>query len=355
MEATKLSKAELTKELSDKILFFQFAETGAMGRNGTVEFITDDGKVYEFSYMLGEITLRDVIKFFPPLGGCRFGWYGQGNIIPEAWNHIYLGMGNHLLVAEQVYDKYLKKINKHPRTSTKYQLWKYEARQLIYKLNNNTEDEEMKEEIKKNDVTEIVFILDRSGSMSRYEEDVIGGFNSTIEKQRQETGTALVSVVLFDDVADVVYDRVKIDEVRPMTNKDYYARGTTALLDAIGGAIHHIGNVHKYARKEDVPGKTVFIIITDGMENASRMYGSHRVKEMIKRQTERYGWEFIFVASNIDAVETAERYGIRRERAVNYEQSSEGVAECYCKMSRALSDVRNSRSLDNENWKKKEC
>ena len=352
MEAIKLTKAELTKELSDKILFLQFAEYGAMGNNGSVEFITNDGKVYGFSYIYGEITLKDVKEFFPPLSGCWFGWYGQGNIIPEKWKHVYLGMGNHLLVVERMYDLYIEKLKKYPRTSTKYQAWKYEAKQLIEKQ-NNMEETEMKEEIKKNEVTEIVFILDRSGSMSGYEDDVIGGFNATIEKQRQETVTALVSVVLFDDVADVIYDRVKIDEVRPMTNKDYYARGTTALLDALGGAIHHIGNVHKYARKEDVPDKTIFIITTDGMENASRMYGSHRVKEMIKRQTERYGWEFIFVASNIDAVETAERYGIRKERAVNYEQSSEGVAECYCKMSRALSDVRNSRSLDNESWKHK--
>lgn len=353
MEVIKLTKAELTKELSDKILFFQFAETGAMGKNGTVEFITDAGKIYEFSYIQGEITLRDVIGFFPPLGGCRFGWYGQGNIIPDKWKHIYLGMGNHLIVAERVYEQYQKAINKYPRTSTKYQLWKYEAMQLIEKQ-NHVEENKMKEEIKKNDVTEIVFILDRSGSMSGYEEDVIGGFNSTIEKQRQETGTALVSVVLFDDVADVVYDRVKIDEVRPMTNKDYYARGTTALLDAIGGAIHHIGNVHKYARKEDVPDKTIFIITTDGMENASRMYGSRRVKEMIKRQTERYGWEFIFLAANIDAVETAERYGIRKERAVKYEQTPEGIEHSYIKMCEAITCVRSKKSLDDMDWKKED-
>lgn len=138
-----------------------------------------------------------------------------------------------------------------------------------------------------------------------------------------------------------------------MTNKEYRVRGTTALLDAIGGAIHHIGNIHKYARPEDVPEHTIFIITTDGMENASRNYDSRKVKEMIQRQTDRYGWEFIFLAANIDAVETADRYGIRRERAVNYVQSEEGVRESYCMMSEAISTVRNKKSLDDEDWKKK--
>ena len=206
----------------------------------------------------------------------------------------------------------------------------------------------------KNGVTEIVFILDKSGSMSGYERDTIGGFNATMEKQRKEEGTALVSTVLFDHETQVLHDRIPIDDVPVMTEKEYQVRGATALLDAIGGAIHHIGNVHKYARPEDVPEHTVFMITTDGMENASRNYDSRKVKEMIQRQQERYGWEFIFLAANIDAVETADRYGIRRERAVNYCQTPEGVRESYCMMSEAISRIRKAETLDDGDWKKKE-
>ncbi|MBE7080827.1 MAG: VWA domain-containing protein [Clostridiales bacterium] len=203
----------------------------------------------------------------------------------------------------------------------------------------------------KNGLTEVVFILDRSGSMSGYERDTIGGFNATIAKQKQEEGKAIVSTVLFDHEIEVVHDRVAIEDIPTMTDKEYQVRGTTALLDAIGGAIHHIGNIHKYARKEDVPEHTIFIITTDGMENASRNYNSRKVKEMIQRQQDKYGWEFIFLAANIDAVETADRYGIRRERAVNYCQTPEGVKESYCMMSEAISRVRKAEKLDNGDWK----
>ena len=166
----------------------------------------------------------------------------------------------------------------------------------------------------KNGITELVFILDRSGSMAGFESDTIGGFNATIEKQRKQEGKVYVSTVIFDDVSEVIHDRVDISAIRPMTEKEYEVRGCTALLDAIGGAIHHIGNVHKYARPEDVPEHTIFVITTDGMENASHQYSASEIKRKIKRQTEKYGWEFIFLAANIDAVETAESIGIRRER-----------------------------------------
>ena len=198
----------------------------------------------------------------------------------------------------------------------------------------------------KNNITEIVFILDRSGSMSGFEADTIGGFNATIEKQKEQDGKVYVSTVLFDNESEVIHDRVDINEIKRMTRRDYQVRGCTALLDAIGGAIHHIGNIHKYARPEDVPEHTIFIITTDGMENASHRYSSDKVKEMIKRQTEKYGWEFIFLAANIDAVETAENIGIRKERAANYRQNKDGIYRSYCAMSEAISTVRRNRAKD---------
>ena len=203
----------------------------------------------------------------------------------------------------------------------------------------------------KNNITELVFILDRSGSMAGFEADTIGGFNSTIEKQKKQDGKVYVSTVLFDNVSEVIHDRVDISEVSLMTEEDYNVRGCTALLDAVGGAIHHIGNVHKYARPEDVPEHTIFIITTDGMENASHNYSRSRVREMIKRQTEKYGWEFIFLAANIDAEETAEDIGIRRERAVNYTQDEEGVQATYAVMCEAITSVRKCKNLDAGEWR----
>ena len=208
----------------------------------------------------------------------------------------------------------------------------------------------------KNNVTELVFILDRSGSMSGFEADTIGGFNSTIEKQKKQEGKVYVSTVLFDNYSEVLHDRVDINEIKPMTDKDYDVRGCTALLDAIGGAIRHIGNIHKYARTEDVPEHTIFVITTDGMENASQHYSSEDIKAKIKRQTEKYGWEFIFLAANIDAAETAESIGIRRDRAANYRQTEKGVERSYYAMSEAITSVRCccADSMDLEEYLKEE-
>lgn len=196
----------------------------------------------------------------------------------------------------------------------------------------------------KKGLTEVVFILDRSGSMSGLEADTIGGFNAMIQKQKKEEGEAFISTVLFDDTADVLYDRVPVDKVEPMTDKQYYVRGCTALLDAVGGAIHHIGNVHKYAREEDRPEKTLFIITTDGMENASRRYSYRKVKEMVERQKERYGWEFLFLGANIDSIAVAGRFGIDADRAVNYESDRKGTALNYEVLSATVSAVRRSKS-----------
>ena len=201
-------------------------------------------------------------------------------------------------------------------------------------------------------LTEIVFILDRSGSMCGLEADTIGGFNSMIEKQKKEAGEALISTILFDSVSEVVHDRVPVQKVEPMTDKDYSVRGCTALLDAIGGSIHHIANIHKYARPEDVPEHTLFVITTDGMENASRCYSIAHVRQMIEKEKTKYGWEFLFLGANIDAVETARHFGIGADRAVNYHSDHKGTQLNYEVLSEAVSAVRCSTPLGTE-WKKR--
>ena len=203
----------------------------------------------------------------------------------------------------------------------------------------------------KKNLTELVFILDRSGSMAGLESDTIGGFNAMIEKQKREPGEAVVSTVLFDNECEVIHDRVDIQKIEPLTDKEYYVRGCTALLDAVGGAIHHIGNVHKYAREDDRPEKTLFVITTDGMENASRAYSYGRLKAMIQRQKEKYGWEFIFLGANIDAAKEAARFGISEDRAANYHADSVGTAVIYEAMSEAVCSVRACRPMSAE-WKK---
>ena len=208
-------------------------------------------------------------------------------------------------------------------------------------------------------LTEIVYILDRSGSMSGLEADTIGGFNSMIKKQKDTEESAYISTVLFDDRSKVIHDRVPIEKVDEITSKEYFVRGTTALLDAVGGAIRHIVNIHKYARKEDRPNKTIFVIITDGMENASRYYNYEQVKRMIEKEKNKYGWEFIFIGANIDACAEAERFGIQRERAVNYMHDNigtkliyEGVSQAMCSAMEADSSMVMEESLSNNKWKK---
>lgn len=202
----------------------------------------------------------------------------------------------------------------------------------------------------KKGLTELVFILDESGSMSGMEADTIGGFNSMIDKQRREAGEAYVSTILFSNDSRVIHDRVSLDRVEPMTARDYTPGGCTALLDALGGAIHHIGNVHKYARPEDVPEHTVFVITTDGMENASHRYTKAQVKAMVERQKARYGWEFLFLGANMDAIAAAEGMGIHRDRAVKYVPDAAGTELNYRVLSDTIGHLRMSQPLAAD-WK----
>ena len=199
-------------------------------------------------------------------------------------------------------------------------------------------------------LTEIVFILDRSGSMHGLEKDTIGGFNSLIEKQKKVDGEVLISTILFDNTGKVIHDRIDLKNIRFMTDKDYVTGGCTALLDAVGNAIHHIGNIHKYARKEDVPEHTLFVITTDGMENASRFYGYEKVKKMIERQKKRYGWEFMFLGANIDAIDVANNLGIDESRAVNFNCDSEGTALNYEVVGDTIESLRRCEFID-DSWK----
>ena len=192
----------------------------------------------------------------------------------------------------------------------------------------------------KKNLTEIVFILDRSGSMSGLEQDTIGGFNSLIEKQKKEDGEAYISTVLFDHISEVLHDRVDLKKIKPMTEDEYYVRGSTALLDAVGGAIQHIGNVHKYARDEDRPEKTIFVIMTDGYENASRNYRYNEIRRMITRQKKKYGWEFMFLGANIDVISEARKFGVDEEMAVEFLNDKKGTAVSYDAICGAVSNCR---------------
>ena len=201
-----------------------------------------------------------------------------------------------------------------------------------------------------NNLTEIVFLLDRSGSMSGLEADTIGGFNSLLEKQKKEHGEAILSAVLFDHECEVVYDRVNIRKAEPMTERQYYTRGSTALLDALGGAIRHIATAHRYARDDDRPGKTIFVITTDGMENSSRCWTYSGVRELIEYEKEKYGWEFLFLGANMDAISVAGRMGISADRAVRYEHDSVGTALNFDVVSEAVCTMRSAAPLKAD-WK----
>ena len=202
----------------------------------------------------------------------------------------------------------------------------------------------------KTNITELVFILDKSGSMSGLESDTIGGYNAMLKKQKEETGEAIVTTVLFDDNYELLHDRINIKGICPITEKDYFVGGCTALLDAIGKTIHKIGNVQKHTKEEHRSDKVMFVITTDGMENASHEYTYKKIKEMIENRKEKYGWEFIFLGANIDATSTAAKFGISADRAANYNADGKGTRLNYEAVSRVVSDVRESRQIS-ENWK----
>lgn len=203
-----------------------------------------------------------------------------------------------------------------------------------------------------NNITELVFILDRSGSMSGLESDTIGGFNSMIERQKQVDGQCYVTTVLFDTRIDRIHDRVDLKEIQPMTGKDYMPGGCTALLDAMGNTIDHIVHIHKYARPEDVPEHTTFVIMTDGLENASHYYSSDEVRKKVEHEKEKYGWEFLFLAANIDAVETADRIGIHADRAVDYMADSKGTTLAFKSLADTVCAQRMGAPID-ANWSRK--
>lgn len=200
----------------------------------------------------------------------------------------------------------------------------------------------------KNNITELVFIIDRSGSMEGLESDTIGGFNSLVEKQKKEDGKCYVTTVLFDNRIERIHDRVELSKINRLTEKEYCVGGCTALIDAVGTSVKHIETIHNYIRKEDVPEHTMFVIITDGMENASHQFSSDEVKKMIEKHKEKDGWEFLFIGANIDAVETAGHFGIDEERAVNYHADKKGTGVVYRAMARAVGSVRKSVPLNSE-------
>lgn len=203
----------------------------------------------------------------------------------------------------------------------------------------------------KNNKTELVFILDKSGSMHHLTSDTIGGFNSMLDKQKQLEGEAFVTTYLFNDRSVMIHDRVPIADVKSLTEEDYQASGCTALLDAMGSAIKHIAGIHRYARAEDVPEHTIFVITTDGMENSSHVFNADEVRRMVTHEQEKYNWEFIFLGANIDSVETASYYGIKSDNAVNFCADSDGLNVAFKTVGNAAARVRCHQPLSDKAWR----
>lgn len=198
----------------------------------------------------------------------------------------------------------------------------------------------------KKGLTEIVFILDRSGSMGGLEDDTIGGFNSMLKKQKDIEGDAIISTVLFDTNMEVIHDRVPLKQVKNLTNKEYHVGGCTALLDAMGNSIKHINHVQKSMPEDERPEKTMFIITTDGQENSSHDFTYEKIKKMVEKKQDKKKWEFLFLGANIDAIGTASDLGIRADRATNYHSDHVGTARNYNALSKVLTSFRCAPSLE---------
>ena len=200
--------------------------------------------------------------------------------------------------------------------------------------------------------TELVFILDRSGSMSGLETDTIGGYNAMLEKQKKGPGEAVMTTVLFDDGYELLHDRMNLRSIQPLTDNEYFVRGTTALLDAVGKTILNINNVQKCTAQEERAENVLFVITTDGMENASREFSFEQVRNLIEQQKRNYGWEFLFLGANIDAIATANRFGIKKDRAANYHADSDGTQLNYDVISETISSLREHSKIE-DNWKER--
>lgn len=340
MRSKRLTFENVANQDFGKVIAVSINSLVTRGSEQSVCLYTIDGQEWYAEERYEQGVVKEIEKHFPALTEMGKEEIFQSNQLSIGWQKV--NVCETLYVRDDVFEEFKAEMKDAKTPKEARRLWKLK----IEKITRN----KMRPK-SRNGLTEIVFILDKSGSMSGSEADVIGGFNSLLKQQKKEEGKALVSTVLFDHEINVIHDRVPIENVNEMTESDYVVRGTTALLDAVGGAIRHIANVHKYIRDEDVPEKTIFVINTDGYENASRRFTNHRVRGMIRYQTEVEGWEFVFLAANIDVEKTARKYGIRESRAVKYENSAEGIEKNYNIMSKAISCLRKNIDLDDSDWK----
>lgn len=341
MKSRKLTVDSVAKENLDDVIVIKMNSLDQHSKKQKIKLFKKNGEVLVGNDVEEYGVVEEIKKALPFIKEIKAESIFDGVIAPSGWN--YVNVGDNLFISDEIYEAFKKELEDVKSPIEAMNIWKHKLEKIIREMNRPKI---------KNGLTEIVFILDRSGSMSGLEKDVVGGFNATINKQKLEPGRAIVSTVLFDHETEIIHDRVPLEKVKMMTEKDYQVRGTTALLDALGGAIRHIANVHKYGRAEDIPENTIFVINTDGYENASKRFTNSRVRSMIKYQTEVEGWEFVFLAANIDVQAAAREYGIREDMAVQYECSAEGVERNYKMLSNAISCARNRVDLSEGSWKK---